>query len=544
MSRTISRSIIVVAALVLASGAHAQYFGKNRVQYRDFDWRIYHSPHFDVYHYTDDEQLQKVVSFAESAYDELSREFDYQIQEPTPLIVYETLSAFQQTNVILNGVPEGAQAFATSAKFRMVMPMDMPDEELLALIKHELTHIFQYYILFSGRLGGGLRGAPPLWFIEGMASFYADDETPGDRKYMVDAVVNDRIPSIRARGGGFFAYRFGNAVFSYIEERWGRDAVLDFVYEFRNTFGSQVGRAVERTFRMDVEDFDSDFRRWARQRYLPQLLETGEPGDFGRLFRLDRGEIGQELSPVASPSGDLVAALTTDRGEVDVSIFDARTRRRIRNISEGFDTEVRGVVVRTNRQDGRDLAFSPDGNYIAAFGRREASRSLLLYDVIDGGLDKIVDMPLDQQRSPTFSPDGRYIAFAANEGGTNDIYVIDLDTLEIQNLTDDPAFDSSPEFSPDGKSLVYSSVIDRHMQLFRLDLDDPTRRFQITNDESNNKEASYSPDGTRVYFASDRNGGIDNIYSIELDTGRTRQYTNTLTGADQPTILPRPDGSE
>ena len=40
-------------------------FGKNKVRYRDFDWRIYHSPHFDVYYYKDEEaQLQKVVSFA------------------------------------------------------------------------------------------------------------------------------------------------------------------------------------------------------------------------------------------------------------------------------------------------------------------------------------------------------------------------------------------------------------------------------------------------------------------------------------------------
>ncbi len=548
---TVASTAAIFAAaawlLAMAQPADAQYFtsfGKNKVQYREFDWRIYHSPHFDVYYYTEDEALlQKMVSFAESAYDDLSRTFDYQIQDPTPLIAYDTHSAFQQTNVILAGVPEGAQAFATSSKFRIVMPMDQADPEMQALIKHELTHIFQYHILFRGKIGG-LRGQPPLWFIEGMASFFGEDETSGDKKYMIDAVVNDRIPSVEFLGGGFFAYRFGNSVFSYIEERWGRDAILDFIYEFRNTFGSRVGRAIERTFRMDVEDFDAEFRRWARKKYLPALLETGEPGDFGRVYRLDRGAVGHEMSPTASPSGDLVAALTTDRGDLDISLFDANTRRRIRNITKGIDTEIRNIVVRTNREVGSDLAFSPDGNYIAAFGRREAGNSLLLFDVIKGGLDKIVDMPgIEQQRSPAFSPDGRYVTFSGNVSGTNDIFLVDLDTLEVTNVTRDPTFDAAPTFSPDGRWLTYTAGAGEHLQIFRLDVSDPDKRYQMTEGEANNKEGTYSLDGRRLYFASDRNGA-DNIFSLDLESGEVKQYTNAITGCDRPTVLPLPEGGE
>ncbi|MEM1202399.1 MAG: BamA/TamA family outer membrane protein [Acidobacteriota bacterium] len=541
-------AVLLIGALCLGSLgtdlAEAQYFGKNRVQYREFNWQIYHSPHFDVYYYTEDEDLlQRMVSFAESAYDELSRTFDYQIQDPVPLIVYETHSAFQQTNVILAGVPEGAQAFATTSKFRIVMPMDNPDPETMALIRHELTHIFQFHILFRGRLGRGLRGNPPLWFMEGMASYFGKDETPGDKKYMVDAVVNDNIPSVQSLGGGFFAYRYGNAIFSYIEERWGREAILDFIYEFRNTFGSRVGKAIERTFRMDVEDFDAEFRRWARKKYLPELLETGEPGDFGRPFRLDRGKIGQEMAPAASPSGDLVAALTTDLGELDISLFDTKSRRRIRNLTKGLETDFRGIVVRTNREIGGDLAFSPDGNTIAAFGRREAGRSLLLFDVLGGGLDKIIDMDVEQQRSPTFSPDGRYVAFAGNVKGINDIFLVDLDTLEITNVTDDELFDAAPTFSPDGRWLTYTSSVGEHDQIFRLELSDPSKRYQLTDGDFDSKEPAYSLDGRRMYFTSNRTGN-DNIHSLDFETGQVQKYTNAITGCDRPTVLPLPEGGE
>ena len=81
-------------------------------QYRDFEWQIYRSPHFNVHYYKEEEALlQKVVSFAESAYDELSRGFNFQIKDPIPLIFYATHSAFEQNNIILNFIPEEVGAF-------------------------------------------------------------------------------------------------------------------------------------------------------------------------------------------------------------------------------------------------------------------------------------------------------------------------------------------------------------------------------------------------------------------------------------------------
>lgn len=541
--RTLLAATLAVGALLPALPASAQYFGKNRIQYEEIDWKIYHSPHFDVYYYTTDEaQLKRLVSFAESAYDELSRELDHQIKDPVPLIVYETHSQFMRTNILHTEVPEGVQAFAEPRQFRMVLPFDMSDPELLGLIRHELTHIFQYHILSRGRVG--LSGQPPQWFMEGMASYFGRDErTAADKKYMIDAVVNDNLPSVEAQGGGFMAYRYGNAVFQFIEERWGKDAVLDLIYEFRNTFGSRIGKAIERTFKMDVEDFDAELRRWARKKYLPALLTTGEPGDFGKPFRLDRGDVGHEMAPVASPSGDLVAAVTTDRGDLDVSLFDTKSRRRIRNLTRGIDTQIREIVVRNAREIGGDLAFSPDGNTIAAFGRREAGRSLLLFDALSGQLKRIIDMEVEQQRSPAFAPDARKIAFYGNKGGVGDIYLIDLDTLEVQNITADEGFDSAPTFSPDGRWLTYTSVVGERQQILRLDLQNPAQRFQLTSGDFNNKEPEYSRDGNRLYFASDRSGA-DNIYSLDLTTGEVRQYTNAITGCDRPTVLSLPGGGE
>jgi hypothetical protein len=94
---------------------------------------------------------------AESAYDDLSRRLNYQVPKPIPLLYYVSHAEFEQNNVILNFIPEGVGAFAEPARNRMVLPIDLPDDKLQNLIAHELTHIFQYEILF----GAGSRAPSP-----------------------------------------------------------------------------------------------------------------------------------------------------------------------------------------------------------------------------------------------------------------------------------------------------------------------------------------------------------------------------------------------
>jgi WD40 repeat protein len=528
---------------------YGEGFGKNKIQYREFKWEIYRSPHFNVHYYKEEEpSLQKVVSFAESAYDQLSREFNYQIKDPVPLIFYATHSAFEQNNVILGFIPEALGAFASPARFRMVLPIDLADPELMQLVLHELTHIFQYHMLFQGSLAKAIASSPPQWFMEGMASYMAKDENARDKMYLRDAVVNDRVPSVsKSEVSGFLAYRFGHAVFDFIEERWGKDGFLDFLYEMRNTIGSRPERAIQRAFKMEPEDFDLEFRRWLRKKYLAQLLETGEPSDFGRLFRNENVPDAPEISPTASPSGDLVAALSAYTGDLDVVLFNAQKRTLIRNLTKGFSDQYQYLVSQElilGRDAGRDLAFSPDGNTIAVFAKRERGRSLVLLDALNGGIRRIIDMnEIEQQLAPAWSLDGKKIAFSGNKDNHFDIFVLDLDSTTITNFTNDDIYDGAPAFSPDGKSLIYISNVGNAAKIFRSDLSNPSQRYQLTTGETSENDPIYAPDGKRIYFTSDRDGR-DNIYSLDLATGDVRQYTNVVTGAFMPTVLHEPDGKE
>ncbi|HUK13999.1 MAG TPA: BamA/TamA family outer membrane protein [Thermoanaerobaculaceae bacterium] len=540
--------LVPALALLLATPAAAQYFGKNKIRYDVFDWKVYPTPHFRISFYDRvAPSLPKIASFAESAYDELARKLNFQINEPVPLIAYANHTEFEQTNVIVDFIEEGVGAFAVPARNRMVLPIDMPDEQLQKVIRHELTHIFQYEILFQGKLSKALASSPPQWFMEGMASYCGDDEDDKARAYMRDAVLADRVPSVNDDVYGYFSYRFGHMVFQFVEAEWGVEGLRDFVFEFRNTLGSGVQRAIKRAFDLDVEEFDARFRSWLRK-YYQKYDDRGEPREFGPLFRVGQeGVRSFETSPIASPSGDLIAAFSTYKDDIDVVLLGVPNRKLYRNLTPGNTLDYEYLVAQAltvGPDRGRDLAFSPDGDRIAVFGRHERGRRLVLLNALHGGVTRMIPIPkpVDQAMEPAYSPDGKTIAFHAFAHGRADIYLMDVASGKVTNLTDDEAYDSDPTYTPDGRHLVYSSESEEHAKLFEISLADPKQRRQLTFGDGDDEGASFSRDGKRLYFASDRDQGVYDIYCLDLTTQALTRLTRVIGAALNPVAVPTRDG--
>src|SRR5690349_11009872 len=185
-------SLALIASLA-APAAFAQYipyFGKNKVNYDRFAWRVYKSPHFEVYYYPEFEQhLGRLVSYLESSYQHVSSELKYEIQSSIPVVFYKTHSEFEQTNLYPDFVPEAVQAFSEPIRNRMVIPVDGAPDRLQGLITHELTHVFEFDMIPRGIVSRGI----PLWVDEGLADYLRGEWDSHDLMTVRDAALNDQI---------------------------------------------------------------------------------------------------------------------------------------------------------------------------------------------------------------------------------------------------------------------------------------------------------------------------------------------------------------
>jgi hypothetical protein len=539
---------ILAALVVAAAGWHAParaQFGQNKVSYQHFDWQVYASPHFDVHYYPALEPfLEEIVSYAESAYLELSRDLDHELRFRVPLIIYKTHGEFQQTNVTLGEVSEGTLAFAEPLQYRMVLPIDQPPDMLYKVLAHELVHIFEFSIFFEGYVGRALRANAPRWLMEGLASYLADDEDSLARMYIRDAVVNNVLPPVQQLDvHPLFAYRYGHALFDYIEQEHGQEGLRSFLFEYKKVLlSNNLNKAFKESFGYDMDEFNRRFNRYLRKKYFPVLLENKSPDDYGTEIGLKRrGAV--TFSPTLSPSGELVAALGVSRLELDLFVLSAEDGKKIRNLTAGWTNKYRHLVAEAG-SGKRDVSWSPAADRVAVFARRENAWPLLVFDALRGKL--VHDITLDniyQCASPAFSPDGRRVAFEGNRDGVVDLFEIDLESREIRNLTQDDFFDANPWYSADGTSLLYNRRIGPYWKVFAVDLADPSKKTQLTFGPHSDIQPSYSRDGNVVFFASDRGPEqVFNIHQLDLRSGDLTQFTDVVGGCFAPVEMTARDG--
>jgi WD40 repeat protein len=529
------------------------YFGKNNPHYDRFDWKIYNTDHFEIYYYPEiEKQLARVAGYAESAYQQISADLRHELPSGSKvqLILFKTHSEFEQENVDPYAAQEGVGAFAEPVRQRMVMPIDDPPDQLYGLIVHELTHQFQFDIIPQGLI----RRNVPLWVNEGGADYERGQWSSSDLMQVRDAAVADIVPKMSKMegygetGNALLVYNLGHAVYEFIEAKFGKQGIRDFLFALRKSAIGGGEDAYEEALKMKKDEFDQAFERYLKDRFKP-FRDKERPADYGRDLspNKEKTEFAEALSIAPSPSGDLIAAVTINRKdrELDIVLISAKDGAIVRNLTSGFDKNMGfdHIVQRGERTNIMPyMSWSPKGDRLAYFVRTEKERTLIVENVLTKQIEQRIPMKtVDEPESPSFSPDGRTIAFAALRSAIGDIYTVDLQTKEINNLTNDDFADYGPTYSPNGKFIVYNARVSGNQKLFRLDLD-TKKKTQLTFGTVDETSAQFVDDHTLVFSstATDpaisiepevaRNGNIYNIWTLDMNTGELRQYTDALGG--------------
>ena len=224
MTRSSMRSAAPLALLgaLLFGAAHpatAQYFGRNKVQYERFDFRILRTPHFDEYFYPAESLLvHDAGRLAERWYARHSDSFRHTFDRKS-IVFYADQPDFQQTNVVGDELTEGTGGVTEGLRTRVVMPFTGIYADNDHVLGHELVHVFQYSVAEAGPGGLARLNSLPLWLIEGMAEYFSlGRDNALTAMWLRDAAERDRLPTIKqlTNDARFFPYRYGQALWAYV----------------------------------------------------------------------------------------------------------------------------------------------------------------------------------------------------------------------------------------------------------------------------------------------------------------------------------------
>ena len=431
-----------------AQTPYVPYFGKNRIRYNDFKWNIYKTDHFEIYYYPEIEpHLERVTSYAESAYQQVSSDLKHDLAFKVPLVLYKTQSEFQQQNIEPGELPEGVLAFAEPYRDRMVLPIDEPSDALYRLITHELTHIFEFDIIPRSLL----RRSLPLWVDEGLSDYMTGYWQPFDLMTVRDAAIADIVPSMSDFEGvafvdGRLPYNLGHAAFEFIESRWGKEGLRQFLFALRKAVIGGGESAYEEAFRLKPEEFDEQFDKYLKDRFKP-FRDKERPADYGSDLAPKRGKTPYTVvvSIEPSPSGDLMAVAAGNRKdqELDIVLMSTKDGKVIRNLTGGFNKDQR---LRVHRDAGR---LPQQRRVVDVVGAGRRSHRLLRAHreeqdahpaerrhQEDREADRAEDASTARSR-PTSARTARKSRSPALRGAIGDIFIVNLETGQIRNVTND-----------------------------------------------------------------------------------------------------------
>lgn len=549
------------ASVCISSPALSQQFGQNKVQYTNFQWRIFTTEHFDVHYYPEErEAALRGAQILERCYARLSTLLDHKFEagKRKPVMLYATHAQFQETNIIDESVSEGTGGFTDMLRQRLVMPIPANYAEFEHVLCHELVHEFQFDI-YSRRSDRYKKIKDSdidisMWFMEGMAEYLSIGRVdPRTNATLRDATFSEYLNQLP---DGYLAYRFGQALFSYVGSRYG-DYAIGKILKRTMEVGATRGFSDNG---INLQKLTTEWMAYANVTYTAQLFALEHPKTIGTLIsnheypdikRLDRA--ASFNSPALSPDGTKIVFMS-ERGNPlygfdDYWLADARNGKIIRRIVEGGRTAQFESLRLLNSAPG----WSYDATRLVFSSQYEGRDALYLYDFAAKKARRIelLDKTLTGAENPRFCGSDSRIVFTGARGGHRNLYIMDVgvagDSKNLKELTNDPYADLHPVCSPDGKFVAFTSdrgsetdfaktLTFSNMRVTLYEIATGAITVLPMQEEGENTNPVFSPDGKWVAFISDRTG-IHNVFLWSLEQQRLYQLTNTITGVMGVTAL-------
>jgi Tol biopolymer transport system component len=456
---------------------------------------------------------------------------------------------------------------------------------------------FQAFGYEEGRRPDVVRGFPdvivsypfagitvPVWFAEGVCQYQTEPKKFDYRDSHREMILRDRVKTgnlfsfdkMSTFGknsiGNESSYNQGFSFVKYLSGQYGDTVVAKLAARAGSPTTVSFKSVIKKVTGVAGEDLHRQWHEHLKTAYSLRLKRIEANLQIGEAF-VEEG-IGN-LHPVVSPDGKKVAYSAT--GSAD---YLSQNKLLVQNLETGEITAV------TEKVTG-SLSWSPDGRYLA-YAKVTPVRStyslfndLYIYDLEEEKEYRITRAL--RARHPDWSHDGARLAFIVESDGLTNLYVLDLGNLQetlkqkewherFYNINDHKVVETPelngdepqrlnyrevgfkgekltqltrfvngrqiyhPRWSPNDDYIIFDTSVEFGRDIAKIPLSGGEMSF-VLNRRYDERYPAFHPRTGELLYTSDETG-IFNIYSLNLETGEKRAYTNVVGGAFMPSMTP------
>lgn len=554
-ARTLSWVLVTLALVCLTRGARA---GDPYIE-----WYTLETPHFRVHFHSGlGSVARRTADLAEDIHRRLAPHLGWAPSEITHLTLADDSDS---ANGSATSLPYNQIRLFVTAPDDM-SPLGDYDDWTLELLTHEYTHVLHVDntsgipALVNALIGKTYspNQAQPRWILEGLAVAMESEHSSGGRlrstqfdMFLRADVLSGRLARLdqisnppRRWPSGNLWYLYGGKFIAWIHDVYGPDVFAAVATDYgSNIIPWGINRSIRRvTGRTYVELYEG-WKAHLRERYGRQVAEVRRRGlrEGRRLTFHGRAAFSPRVVPPrCAPDSRLHLVYYREDGHEAPGLY----RLPIEPDGRAGEAEL------LTRSSGRISSFDVDCSLVfetVAPSRRRYYFSGL-FRLPPGGSPRGFRRTTERlttgrrAREPDVSPDGRRVAYVTNSRGTSTLRVAELGQDAItaeRRLVPSAEYEQAytPRWSPDGTKIAYSTWTSGGNRDLRIVDVTSGRFYALMHDRAIDQQPAWSPDGSVLYFVSDRTG-IANVYAHELATGRVAQVTNVRTGAYMPEVSP------
>jgi hypothetical protein len=533
--------------LAQAQGTQTE-FGKNRVQYKDFQWFFYRSPNFDTYYYKDGKELGAMVGkMAEQNLKEIEEVLDYKLEGRIKILSYNKLSDLKQTNLgLVTDAQQNTGGVTQIIGDKLFIYFDGNTLELQKQIRAGIAEILISEMLYGGNLQEKLSNATlltlPDWYIQGLKSYLSEDWNVELDNKLKDGILNKRLNKFN-RIPEKDAKVVGHSIWKYVVDNYGAASISNIVYMTRVNRNAETGFTY--IIGLTFKELGPQWLAFYKQLYSGEDLnkELQNPKELITHKRKKRTKSLTYAQLKVAPDGKSYAYVVNRDGRFSVYLYNLESNKTKRVFKTGMKS-----TAFTNRGNEPILSWHPSSVFLAISYEKKSMAWVEIINLKEKKERVRVNMyKYEKILDFDYSNDGRKWIISAIRNGQSDLYLYDIPSRRDEQLTFDWYDDLNPRFIKNATGIMFSSnrsndsiqrvefnklANNSNSDLFLYDLNNRNGVLKrLTKTPFANESKPIALDTNLAAYLSDETG-IINRHILRLDSTVDYKYDTTIFYVD------------